>query len=219
MRPELLFTLIIMCLPALSGKAQVEASYGNPDPITENRYTGVKGSAYLFDDWLPGKLYEFEGEVLKQNKINYNTHNGKVEVMDENGAITIINEILYHKVEMMEDTQTHTFANRLRPKDINYYKIIYQGDKLAFLERTTAEIDKGTSSEYNAYKQVGVFDKDTKHFILKDAQIEEVYRNKKKILEFFGSQELEQFVKQEKLKLNKDEDLVRALKYFETEIK
>lgn len=219
MRPDMFVTLIIFLCLSFTASAQIEASYANPDPIVENRYAGVKGSAHLFDEWLPGKIYEFEGKVLEHNKINFNAHNGKMEVKDENGAITIINEILYHRVEIMDGNQIHTFANRLKPKDINYYKIIYQGDQLAFLEKSTAKINKGTSSEYNAYKEVGVFDMDTMHFILKDDQIEEVYRNKKKILEFFDSKELEQFVKKEKLKLNKDEDLIKAFEFLESQMK
>jgi hypothetical protein len=215
MRSDLFVTLLLILFFSASVHAQIEASYANPDPITENRYIGIKGSAYLFENWLPGKIYEFEGDVFQHTKINYNTKTGKVEIQNENGSITVINEVLYHQVEIMDKDQTLTFANRLTKGDINYYQVIYKGDQLAFLEKTVAEVKTESSSEYSAYKYTGVFSKQNQHYILKDGQIQEVFRNKKKILEFFNSKELEQFVKKEKIKFNRDEDLAKAFRFLE----
>jgi hypothetical protein len=219
MRPDMLIILIITLLP-VALIAQIEASYANPNPITENRYIGIKGSAYLFEHWLPGKIYEFEGEVFQHTKINYNTKTGKIEIQNENGSITVINEVLYHQVEiMMDKDQTLTFANRLTKGDINYYQVIYKGDQLAFLEKTVAEVESENVSEYSAYNYSGAFDQKTKYYILQDGQIQEVFRNKKNLLEFFDSKELEQFVKKEKLKFKKDEDLVKAFEFMEERLK
>lgn len=219
MRPDSFITLILFVFLSTSVKAQIKASFANPKPITKNRYIGIEGSAYLFEHWLPGKIYEFEGAVLPHNKINYNTRTGKIEVKNENGSITVINEVLYHKVEILKEDQTRTFANRLTTGDINYYQVIYRGDQLAFLEKTIAEVKKENASEYSAYKYTGAFDKKTKFYILKDGQIQKVFRNKKKILEFFNSKELEQFVKKGKIKFKKDEDLVKAFEFMEERMK
>lgn len=219
MRPDLIIPILLLLFLSTSVKAQIEASYANPDPIVENRYIKVKGSAYLFENWLPGKIYAFEGEVVPHNKINYNTMTGKIEIQNENGSLTVINEVLYHQVEILKGDQTLTFANRLTKGDINYYRVIYRGDQLAFLEKTVAKVNTENASEYSAYKLTGTFDKDTNHYILKDGQMQEVFRNKKKILEFFNSKELEQFVKKEKIKFKKDEDLAKAFEFMEERMK
>lgn len=219
MQPKHFGCLIFMLLFSFSLNAQIKASFGNPDPITQNRYSGVKGSPYLFEDWMPGKIFEFEGETIQLDKINFNTENGKIEVMDDKGAITIINEVLYHKVEIEIADKVHTFSNRLAKGDINYYKIIYRGKNLGFMEKTISEIQRDATSDYNAYSYTGSFDTKTNYYILKDGTVREVFRSKKKILDFLGSTELAQFVKKEKLNLKKDSDLVKAFEFMESQIK
>jgi hypothetical protein len=102
MRPDTLLIFSVILFLSCSLKAQVKASFGNPDPITENRYAGVKGSAFQFDNWLPGKIYAAEGEVINHSKINFNAMTGKIEVLDDKNVITIINEVLYSKIELYD---------------------------------------------------------------------------------------------------------------------
>jgi hypothetical protein len=103
--------------------------------------------------------------------------------------------------------------------DINYYQVIYQGKKVSFLEKVFAEIKGVSTTEYNAYKYQGDFEQQTKNYVLRDGQIEEIYRNKKKILSFLDSKELEKFVKEEKLNFKKNEDLIKAFEFYELQTK
>jgi len=206
---------ILLLFFPFSFYAQIVASYGNSDPITQNRYANIQGVPYQFDQWMPGKIYDIEGEIIEHSRINYNAENGKFEVENENGAITIINEIRYSKIEIRDGNKTYTFANRLRPKDITYYQLIFRGEKIAFLEKLDASINRESKPDYSANRYIGSFKKKSQNYILKDGQIHEIYRSKKKILKFMGSDPLKKFVKTEKLNLRKDEDLKKALRFYE----
>ncbi len=199
----------------VGAQSKIIASYGNSDPITEPRYNKIEGSPYQFEVWLPGKIHHIEGEIIDHPLVNYNAENGKIEIKDKNGAVTIINEVVYHKVELMDNGKTYTFVNRVRTGDISYYKAIYRGEKLSFLEKMEKEIQKESSVDYSAFKYIGKFNKKSTTYILQDGQLSEVFRGKKKILDFFDSNALAKYVKAEKLNFKRNEDLAKAFKYME----
>ncbi len=197
--------------------AQITPSYTNTEVITTDRYIRYQGNPYLFEKWMPSHVYGPDNKIIPQLKINYNAQNNQFEVMNPDGGIIVANEVLYNRVDIFQDGDTLTFSNKVIKGDINYYRVIYSGDKLAFLEKMEVSVKKDIDAEYSAYNYIGSFDKDLKNYIVKDGQRHEIFRNKNKILKFFDSDALKKYVKSERLNLNRDEDLVEAFRFMEKE--
>lgn len=210
--------LLIICLFfTATVSAQFEPMYNsNNEVFTENRYSKVKGSPYLFDDWSKGTIYAADGEVQPHNQINFNGQNGKVEVKEGGDKIIALNAKLYNKIEIEVDGQKHVFANRLRgEKDLTYYEVIYGGKDLYFLKKFESDIKEDDVANYGVSKSQNRFVPETRHYILRNGQMEFTPRSKGKILKFFNSSKLKKYVKKEKLNLRDDTDLRKALAYFE----
>lgn len=212
---KLLIGLLFLSSTAM---AQFSAMHNsNNEIITENRYSKVEGSPYLFDDWQKGTIYSSDGQILPYDEINFNGQNGKVEVREADKKIIALNALLYNKVEVLVESEKYVFANRLQsPTDLTYYHVIYAGTKLSFLKKFESDIKEEDVANYGVSKSKNRFVSSTKHYILQDNNLTFTPRSKGKILKFLNSTKLEKHIKKEKLNLKDDADLQKALSYYES---
>ena len=209
--------LLIAIFPLAQASAQlVTFANSNNEVLTEKRYSQVQGSPYYFKSWQKGTIKDIKGNSSSNTSINFNGETGLIEVK-EGERIIQLNENLYNQVELMVDGDKHIFVNRLTPVDLTYYKAIYQGEIMQFLARFESELKKEDDvATYGASKSRTKFVNKTKYYIFQDQELKEVTRNTKKLIEHLKSPRLKSYVKKNKLNLKKDEDLAKALAYYES---
>lgn len=206
---------LICTVPAFAQFGQIHNS--NNEVMLENRYTKVEGSPYLFDEWSEGTIYSSNGEILQHPAVNFNGQNGKIEIRELDNKIIALNAMLYNKIEIEADGQKHVFSNRLQgPADLTYYRVIYGGDGLYFLEKFESDIKEEDVANYGVSKSRNRFVRSAKNYLLQDGKLEFTPRSTSKILKLFNSSPLDKYVKKEKLNLKEDADLRKALAYYES---
>ena len=216
MSKQNLTTLLVFLFLGSMAWAQGDPMYNtNNEVLTSKRYSQVQGSPYYNKDWNKGSLYDIKDEVLPHASINFNGETGLMEIKEDDKTIQL-NENLYKRIEIMVDGQKQVFVNRTTPLDLTYYRAVYQSEQMQFLERFVSELKEDEVANYGASKTRSKFINKTKHYVLRDCKLEMVNRNNKKIVDFLKSARLKGYIKKNKLNLKKDEDLVKALAYYES---
>ncbi len=216
MNKQKLTTLLVFLFLGSIMQAQSDPMYNsNNEVFTEKRYSQVQGSPYFNKEWNKGSLYDVKDQVLPHASINYNGETGLFEIREDEKTIQL-NENLYNRVEIMVDGKKQVFVNRITPVDLTYYRAIYQSEIMQFLEKFESTLKEEEVATYGASSSRSKFVNKTKYYIFRDGKMKEVNRNTKKLIDHLKSARLKGYVKKNKLNLKKDEDLVKALAYYES---
>jgi len=216
MNKQNLATLVVFLFLGSISWAQGDPLYNtNNEVFTEKRYSHVQGSPYFNKEWNKGNLYDVKDQVLPHASINFNGESGLLEIKEDEKTIQL-NQNLYNRIEIMVDGKKQVFVNRITPVDLTYYRAIYQSDIMQFLERFESTLKEEEVATYGASKSRSKFVNKTKYYIFKDGKMNEVTRNNKKLVDHLKSARLKSYIKKNKLNLKKDEDLVKALAYYES---
>lgn len=216
MSKQKLTTLLVFLFLGSIMQAQSDPMYNsNNEVFTEKRYSQVQGSPYFNKEWSKGSLYDVKDQVLPHASINYNGETGLFEIREDEKIIQL-NENLYNRIEIMVDGKKQVFVNRITPVDLTYYRAIYQSDIMQFLEKFESTLKEEDVATYGSSSTRSKFVNKTKYYILRDGKMKEVTRNTKKLIDHLKSARLKGYVKKNKLNLKKDEDLVKALAYYES---
>lgn len=206
--------ILFLCLGQLVWAQDVMYNTAN-ETLMQKDYSKVQGSPYLFKDWHKGTLYDIKDKPTAATAINFNGDTGKV-VMQEDDKIIELNENLYNRIELMVDGKKEVLVNRVTPIDLTYYRAIYQSEMHQALERFESDLKEDEVGTYAASSKRAKFMNKTKFYLFKDGKLHQVNRNNKKIIDFLKSPRLKGYLKKNKLNLKKDEDLVKALAYYES---
>jgi hypothetical protein len=87
---RLLLTFLLL-LPVFIVSAQLEVIFKNAKPIDKNRYTGIKGSSMMFENWTKAKLYDVKGLNYNDVLINYNGESNFLEAKKNDSEYIDVN--------------------------------------------------------------------------------------------------------------------------------
>ena len=207
--------VLFVCLAQVGWAQEVMYNTAN-ETLMQKDYSKIEGSPYLFKEWHKGTLYDIKDNATTEAAINFNGDTGKVVIQEEDKIIEL-NENLYNRIEIMVDGKKEVLVNRITPIDLTYYRAIYQSEMHQALEKFESDLkeDDGVGT-YGASSKRAKFMNKTKFFLFKDGKLHQVNRNNKKLVEFLKSPRLKGYIKKNKLNLKKDEDLVKALAYYES---
>ena len=208
-----LFLFWVLLLSALIGQAQqVILKDLNGRPIFENSYLSVEGSPYLREEWSAGLIKaKSNGKTYEMPKMRYDAHKDEIEY-DQVGKLFRFTATEISEFSTGEGTFRAGFPaiGNLTPK--NFYQVLYDG-RVKLLKRIYLAIQ--TERPYNSATTTQRFVREDALYLLKNNG--EILRFKKDInalLDALGTEkqtDLEAFIKVNKLKISKEEDLVRIL--------
>lgn len=208
---------LVLCLAgtfSLNGQVNGFLVNDNAVPLSENRYAKVEGSPYQFKDWLEGIIFE-KDKPLKHPRVNYNGETGKFEVKESDDKIIEINPLLYRKVVIETDGKRSVYSNTWNNAEPIYYREIFAGEKVAFLEKFETELETNDVASYGVSSTSTRFVQKTDTYLWMEGKLMEVKQNKKKIFDAIGSSKLEKYARKQKLNPKKDDELIAILKYYE----
>ena len=182
---------------------------------------GVDGSYYLNEDWYKGTVYLSENQTYDDLSLKYNLHSNDLEVFFHK-EIKVLPTHLVDSFEWFDSNRQSTVSF------INASKYAFEDTKLVgFMEveqsggmkLVTRHKMKVRPPTY--VKGLDVGDRDTKLYtieelyLIKDSRVLALQKNHRYNLQFFKDRkEVTEFVKQNKLKLNKKEDLAKAVTFY-----
>ncbi len=219
MKLGILLFLVLCLAGTFSLNAQVNGFLVNDNaaPLSENRYAKVEGSPYQFKDWMDGILFE-KDEPFKHPKVNYNGRTGRFEVKVDDGKIIEINPLLYRRIIVQTEDESYPFSNKWDEENPVYYREIFAGEKVAFLEKFETELETNDVASYGVSSTSTRFVEKRNTYLWLDGKLMEVKQNKRKIFEAIGSSKLEKYAKKQKLNVKRDDELAAVLRYYEEEL-
>ena len=187
----------------------------NGRPIFENSYLSVEGTPYLREEWSAGLIKaKSNGKTYEMPKMRYDAHKDEIEY-DQVGKLFRFTSAEINEFSTGEGTFRAGFpaVGNLTPK--NFYQVLYDG-RVKLLKRVYLAIQ--TERLYNSATTTQRFVREDALYLFKnDGEMLKFKKDKSALLDAIGTEkqaDLEAFIKQNKLKLTKEEDLVRILEKF-----
>lgn len=223
---------LLACLVSGYVLAQVSRTEGMIDLSNDMSHTLVKeipfepitdkGSHFFFDDWHSGLIELENGIFIKTDAIKYDLENNRFEIKTKN-AVKLLDGDKVKQYQLDKDQGQLNFINAEYFTINNvpmygFFQILSDGiTKL--LVRTTVGVKQ---ANYNVAidmgsKQNEIIKTETLYLFINN-QLNEIKKNKKKILKLFGlkATEIERFSKSEKLSFKVKNDLVKIVNYYNT---
>ena len=200
----------------------------NSKVYAKDRYKDTKGSPYFFNDWVIAEVYNQSGDTYKGLKLNYNVYEEFFEILD--GEKYIVLDPTYYwcvKVDkeinpsQLKDSQDSVIFIRglLENNERKFVHIIYNGSRVKLIRDPYAAESVKTIQNVGQTITNRRFNRKDTYFFLIDGEYSAVRLKKKEVINRLGhKKELEAFIKDNKLKMKKDEDYEVLLAYYESEL-
>jgi len=185
-------------------------------------YDKIKGSPFLWDEWKTATLYNNSGKSfgIYQVKINLATHevyykDVKGQELADNGSISkvVFEETDLSGIKYMTYTNDIAEINRNYDRSKKYAAELNNGD-YSLIKVTNRTVSQGDSL-FGTLKRYFFTDK-YDYFLRVNKRIEKLKKlNEDEILQFLPrSVELQQWMRTNKLKLQREEDAVKLIQYI-----
>lgn len=250
----LYFLILFIYSPDIFGQTITDAQAGwnnvqeiggtdvnNVVQVFDNRYSGVKGSPYLYEDWLSGSIFYLQGEdsVVYEGQIKLDIFNN--QVLLKNPSTEVVYTLQRDRIFAftLQDTLglVHVFIPKKmlkldKERDYNIYsepwysnikgkyvEIWFQGKKnILFTDHEITLNRADYQGGFNAGHDYDEFITNSKLYMLQENVLEKVKVKEKSILKILSDKknELESFIETESLVINTENDIVKLLEFYET---
>lgn len=185
----------------------------------EGRYRKIKGTPYLNAKWMPGKVW-LEGDSVPANfYMRYNVYGNEMQFIYKQDTFAIANPLSLSKIEL--DNQQFEYLAFLHYENINmaYFVVITDG-AYRLLARHEVRLQAGREP-MTPYHPQNEYDRfvHLKSYYLQGPDEPNPFpvpASKKDWYAFAGKQkdELKAFLKEEKIHLTREEDLVKLIDFI-----
>jgi hypothetical protein len=186
--------------------------------IDHSEYKDIKGSPYLFEEWYTAKVIGMDGTYTEYLKMNFNGLTHQLEIL-EDGKTQVLIENTYLKAIFNDGTNEYTFMAGIHP-DLGRDKICipFDGQEIKFIKDFKVRIEESVMQTPGAATVFEKFARSTDYYIMKRGNLIKINLRKKSILKALDNKEVDLYVKNENLKMNSENDLIKVLQYYETAI-
>lgn len=193
--------------------------------IRTMKYENIKGSAYLYDAWNSGSIFNRDGVAFPNVMMKYDVYKDKIEINQENQVMEI-NAAEYPKFaftffeENSGKVVKHNFSNGF---DIpgytksSYFDIVYQGSHTV-LKKVKKTFGEENVSNYGTSDVQKIFLASTYYFVIDaNGTVKEVKLSKKSLLEKFPQNKalIEKYAAERKIKFKTEDELIGLFEYID----
>ena len=184
-----------------------------------SRYVNVKGTPYLTDFFVPATVYPDDDLFF----VKYNLVDDEMEVkLSATKTIILDNSFKKYTIVFKESKETFVTLNEAGKKDPGYFIEIKKTDNISLYKKKTKNFIQATKATDNYSKDKPArFSKLEEIFYVQlasDGSVTELPKKRKAFLKLFqnNKNEIEGFIKKNKLKLDKEEDLISLFTFIES---
>jgi hypothetical protein len=190
----------------------VQFSIGESSSVTE-------GSEYLEENFVNGEILTSQSEHFTDIPMRYNAYKDEIEVKLQDSIIygltdpsKILQILLKNRVLIHKDFYSESGKNS------GYLFVLYQGNSSLCCRNTKIFKERIPSNGITPETPARILDKPKEYYIQLKDELPRIFSSKKDLLELLKSHssEMEDFLKKGKVKLNKDEDLIKVLTYYDS---
>ena len=187
--------------------------------ITTVRAVDVEGNPYNEEGWMTASLLT-GNQRTKPLTLRFNLADDNIQVR-RGDNITIIYPFMIDAIEVTVP-EKKTFKNgylTFKEKNVNdetLFRVIHEG-KVTILEKETVKLMKDVSSYGTATRQ-DYYNRSKRYYASKEDFFKKIKLRKKDILRLYpdNSKEIDRYVKQNKLKYDNEQNLMRILRYADS---
>jgi len=182
-----------------------------------DRYRTVEGSPYLDDEFHPGAL-SFSRTRYEGIPLRYNSYEGYFEFQTDQGVKFFDPRVTRIDTVWLEgDTFLYVYFQEGKARKQTYMKAVHLGPTSVYLRNEVILTQAEESTGYTAAKPASFQKLAESIYVQPEGQPAMELKGKKSLEEIFPERykELNKFVKSEKLKLKKAEDVARLCEYHD----
>jgi hypothetical protein len=189
----------------------------NSKKIDDERYADVKGEPYLFKEWRYGRTINSKSETVDSILMNYNgeTHNMEIK----NGSSFIeLDAYHYPLVIIYGENGEDLYFRRSSSRSLlnRYPRLVYNGDEITVVQDFNSRIETKRVNDVGKIRETKSFVNRKNYYIIQYNKAKLLKLKKGNLLKILGHKdELEKYIKEEKIKINEETDLVKLLKFYE----
>jgi hypothetical protein len=210
--------LLLAATLTLSSLAYGQTSLELPSSyISNNTYGGInnippniEGSPYLTDDFIRGTVYIENGKPYAA-MMRYNAYQDEIQVQGPDGISSLFKRDYVWAEIGGQSFRIETYKDRSGTSK-GYFVVLNRG-KVRLLKRIVHEFKEGKPAVSSYSEDTPPrFEQDVTYYLVREGSpAEEVRLRKKDILEFLSSKDVEAFVKENKLRLNSEDEVIQVL--------
>jgi len=222
-----IFYACVFCMAGFSASAQMHNKFvttpivDNLDgrPIDVNKFVKVKGSPYLYEDWLHGEVVTNDGKTYKKMLIKFNTEKDELTFVYEktDEPQRFADPIKAFTIHAETD---HVFANQFpktgKQNAMSYYEVLTPGTTM--LLKRHKEILETTRNELTRAATDGVYTNHDAYYLYKDGQMQLLRPNRDSILKLLAdkSADVTAYADSQKIDFEQEEDVKKLINYYNT---
>lgn len=240
-KSTLSFFLILIPLLILGQQHSSKVYSTLDDGIKKEHYSEIKGSPYLFKDWVKADLIHLKNDPLKDVMIRYDLYEGNVEILDngvnldsenileiDNEKFIVLEDNYYRKIvitrannpKAFKDFKVDTlFLIKGIHKDYlrKYGVVLYDGKDVKLVRTFDIIFRESKINSPGKIEKIKKFNRKKGYALVIDKTKTVVKLKEKDFLKVLGKEAaLKKYKKMNKLKLKKEHEFIELLKYFES---
>lgn len=228
--------ILIICITASAQNISVPEGYEARENLRElgsdgtrmvksfdNRYQGVKGSPYVFEEFRQGEVFLKTKNKVAIQELNYNCFENELVYMDPSTKVTrLLNKLQVDLFTIHNGEEVLNFVPLILEESTEpiFAEVLYNQGSIVYKVYGKDWLKANYQDVYSADRRYDEFvDKYDLYFLKKGDQV--LYRarkSKKQLIAAFAGHEKEisSFIKSNKLDLKEDESLVSLLRYYDS---
>lgn len=188
-------------------------------PIMETSYTDIKGTPFLFENWMPGVVQLENGNTFNNVPLKYNVFDEKLYFKNPKNEelLEFVQPVKSFKFVALDDAGVYEkgFPAIDKFTGETFYSVLYSGKEKLLNKKykTTLEV-----RPYNSATTEKSFVDHSDYFLVKNGKIERIKNSKKDFLAIFSDKanEIDAFIKKEKIDFKNNADLVKVFQYYDS---
>jgi hypothetical protein len=179
----------------------------------------IEGSEYFDEEFVKGDMLTQNSELFSGIPMRYNAYFENMEIrLPDSMVYTMSDPGLIFQVRLKKDVMIFThYISPLGEKD-GFLYVLYEGKCSLYRRNYKVFREKIPSNGILSEVPAKLVDKPKEYYIRSKDKTPTVILSKKDLLLILNDHpsEVEDFLKKEKVKLNKDEDLIKLLTYYDS---
>lgn len=182
------------------------------------------GKHYYTEEWQAGNVKLKNGNLLRGYFIRYELVRNQVEIIigreirvisgDRIEFFEWYNTQVFQSVKFLNKS-TYQFHKEVTP---GFFEILVEGDAILLKRTLVTSLRGSTSPTLVANTKASSIEKFELFYLVIDGVAEELHGNKKKKLDLFGSKSdvITSYVRENKLRLSDEDQLIKVAQYYNT---
>lgn len=168
----------------------------------------ITGNPFLFSNWDNDGVVYSEKKSYSYEKLNYNILSDDIGILKSRDSVLIFNKVIIDSF-IVKNKKFKKYHNW-------FYEVLYQGSKISLLKKYEVQIVEGAFNPIDGTKGKSRFKMIDDYYIENSSGIVKFIPSKKSILGIFEDEivMVKKFIKQNKLSLKKEKDLIDIFKYY-----